>query len=433
MGLGREEDIMQIRSGIPRTFALAAILLCGTAISGVAQASVDTRATVEAIPSGKIITPGSSIETPEDIGHRAHTNIGIFVPNGKASPNSTTPTGAGDTPASLACIYKLVAVTPGCDPVTLTQTAKGGSKLVVIVDAYDDPTALNDLKVFSKQYGLPQPTSKNFEVTYQTKSKPQADPSGGWELEESLDIEYAHAMSPKAKIVLVEANSNSYSDLFAAEQVAAQIASAAGGGEVSNSYGGGEFSGEESYESDFTGANVVFFASTGDSPGVEVPSVLSNVVAVGGTVITRDKNNDFTGQTVWSSTGGGESAYVPIPSYQSVISKIVGSHRGVPDVSLVAGPPGVWIYDTTPYSGRTLDWVTVEGTSIASPATAAFINNVASFAASSPTELTTIYGDYTDKKEWTDITTGTCENGSSNLTGWDYCTGVGTPLGKKGK
>jgi kumamolisin len=407
--------------------------MSGPAIAGLSHAATDTRSTVEVVPSGKIITPGSSVERPEDVGKRMHTNIGIFIPNGKASPSNTSPTGAGDTPASMACIYKLVKVTPGCNPVTLTTVATGGSNVVVLVDAYDDPTALNDLTVFSKQYGLPAPTNKNFEIVYQTGAKPGVDSTGGWEFEESLDIEYAHALAPKAKIILVEANSNSYADLFAAVQVGAKTAEKAGGGEVSNSYGGGESSNEERYESDFTGTGVVFFASTGDSPGTELPSVLSNVVAVGGTVIIRDKNNNFTGQNVWSSTGGGHSPYVPIPSYQSVISNIVGTKRGVPDVALVAGPPGVWIYDTTLYSGRLLNWATGIGTSIASPSTAAFVNNVGSFADNSPAELTTIYANLGNAKDFTDITTGTCNNGSTNLVGWDYCTGVGTVYGKKGK
>lgn len=409
------------------------MLLSGTAISGVAHAALDTRATVETVPGGKIITPGSSIERPEDIGHRMHTNIAIYIPNGKASPSNTSPTGPGDTPLSMACIYKLVKVTAGCNPTTLTVVPTGGSNVIVLVDAYDDPTALNDLTVFSKQYGLPAPTKKNFEVVYQTGTKPQVDPTGGWEFEESLDIEYAHALAPKAKIILVEANSNSFADLFGSVKVGAKLAVKAGGGEVSNSYGGGESSGEEKYESDFTGAGVVFFASTGDKPGTELPSVLQNVVAVGGTVILRDKNNNFTGQNVWSSTGGGLSPYVPIPPYQSVISNIVGSNRGVPDVALVAGPPGVWIYDTTPYNGRVLDWATGIGTSIASPSVAAFVNNVGSFADSSLAELTTVYANLGNAKDYTDITTGTCNNGSTNLVGWDYCTGVGTLYGKKGK
>src|ERR1700733_5364460 len=98
---------MQFQSGISSTFALAAILLSGTALSGVAHAAPDTRATVQTVPGGRIITPGSSIERPEDVGHRAHTNIEIFEPNG-AQPSNTSPSGNADNPASLACIYGLV-------------------------------------------------------------------------------------------------------------------------------------------------------------------------------------------------------------------------------------------------------------------------------------------------------------------------------------
>jgi len=382
-------------------------------------------------PGGRIITPASSQKLP---GKFAHTNIHILVPPGEVSPGAKQPSGKYENPQSLACLYKLVKQTTGCNPSTLTAVTTGGSKVVVIVDAYDYPTAQNDLTAFAKQYGLPLITSKNFEVVYASGKKPPKDSSGGWELEESLDIEMAHALAPKAKVVLVEANSNSFDDLFAAETVAAGIAAKAGGGEVSNSWGGGEFSGEESYESTFTGTNVVFFASAGDSPGVEVPSTLSNVVGVGGTSVNRDSKGNYVDQTVWSETGGGLSEYVAIPSYQSVISKIVGTGRGVPDTSLVADPnTGVWIYDTTPYNGQVLNWLVIGGTSVASPATAAIVNNAKSFAADSVAELTTIYANLGNKKDFTDITSGTCNNGSKKLKGWDYCTGVGTSFGKEGK
>jgi subtilase family serine protease len=387
--------------------------------------------TISIGPGGKIITPASSQPIA---GKFAHTNIHLLVPPGKESAAASVPSGKYENPPSLACLYKLVKVTKGCNPETLTAVAQGGSKVVVIVDAYDYPTAQNDLSVFAKQYGLPAITGNNFQVVYATGTKPSQDSTGGWELEEALDIEMAHALAPKAKVVLVEAASNSFDDLFTAESVAAGIAVKAGGGEVSNSWGGSEFSGEEDNESTFTGANVVFFASSGDSPGVEVPSAFSNVVGVGGTSVNRDGNGNFISQTVWSSTGGGISQYVPIPSYQSAIANIVGSSRGIPDVSLVANPnTGVWMYDTTPYNGHTEDWLVIGGTSVASPATAAIVNNVKSFAANSPAELTTIYANLGNKKDFTDVTAGTCNNGAKTLIGWDDCTGVGTPYGKKGK
>ncbi len=59
----------------------------------------------------------------------------------------------------------------------------------------------------------------------QTAPLPETDPSGpgtdNWELEESLDVEWAHAIAPGAQIVLVEANSQSLSDLMASVATAA--------------------------------------------------------------------------------------------------------------------------------------------------------------------------------------------------------------------
>ena len=44
--------------------------------------------------------------------------------------------------------------------------------------------------------------------------------NANWNIEEALDIEWAHAMAPSAKIYLVEAASSSYSDLLTAVSVA---------------------------------------------------------------------------------------------------------------------------------------------------------------------------------------------------------------------
>jgi len=414
------------------SLALAAISVCG--IAGPAVAAPDLRATVEIVPAGRLITPGSSIETPADIGTRGHTNIHIFQAAGSISPANSAPSGYSENPYSLACVYKLVIQVTGCNPETLTKHAAGGSKVIAIVDAYDDPTAAADLAVFSKYYKLPAVTSSNFQVVYASGSQPAQDSTGGWELEESLDIEMAHALAPKAKVILVEATNNSFLNLFQAEQVASGLVSAAGGGEVSNSWGGSEFDGEEDYETYFQASNVVFFASAGDQPGVELPSIFSNVVGVGGTTINRDSNGNYLGQSVWSGTGGGESRYVPVPTYQKKVSKIVGTLRGAPDTALVAGSGStVWIYDSTAYNGTVLDWTTVYGTSVASPTIAAIVNNAGHFYASSDAELTKIYANLGNAANYTDITTGTCDNGSTNLVGWDYCTGIGTPFGKAGK
>ena len=405
---------------------MAASLLASTALAAPHE-------TTAKVTGGTIITPASSQQQAAGL---THTNVHIFRPSGQAGAKDEAPSGFFENPQSLACLYKLVKPVAGCNPQTVTATAQGGSKVVILVDAYDDPTATNDLAAFATQYGLPAITANNFQVVYATGTKPPPDSTGGWELEESLDIEMAHSLAPQAKVILVEANSNSYDDLFAAVTVAAGLAAKAGGGEVSNSYGGAEFVSEESYEHIFKGKNVVFFASAGDLPGVEVPSVLSNVVGVGGTQVNRDNSGNYVNQESWYSTGGGFSQYVPLPSYQVGIKHIRGSFRGAPDVALDAAPAsGVWVYDTTAYGGEVLDWVVVGGTSVASPSVAAIVNNANSFAANSAAELSTIYANLGVRRNFTDIRAGECDNGGrlQFLNGWDTCTGIGTPYGTLGK
>jgi subtilase family serine protease len=414
-------------------YKLPAVIL-GSLLAGSALAAPDLRATLRRVPGGAIITPGSSLRAPATAGFVAHTNVHLFQRDGRASPGNSAPDGTFETPASLACVYGLVTATAGCNPLNATAVVQGGSKVVVIVDAYDDPDARADLIVYSKQYGLPAITSSNFSVVYATGTRPAQDSTGGWELEESLDIEMAHALAPSAKVVLVEAASDGGNDLLTAEAAAVKIALKYGGGEISNSWGTGEFTDEDSYESSFTGKDIVFFASAGDAPGTEWPSVLSNVVAVGGTTLSRSGSGDYLGQSVWSQTGGGLSAGVSVPSYQSAISARVGTARGVPDTALVADPEtGVWVYDTVPYSGTNEQWIIVGGTSVASPATAAIVNTTKHFEASSAAELALIYASLGNKADFTDITSGTCNNDAATLVGWDTCTGVGTPTGKKGK
>jgi subtilase family serine protease len=126
------------------------------------------------------------------------------------------------------------------------------------------------------------------------------------------------------------------------------MVNAAGGGEVTNSWGGSELSGETSNDSHFVKANVVFFASAGDGPGTIWPSTSPNVVAAGGTTVRRTPSTGvFLSEYPWDSAGGGVSAFEARPSYQSSISSLVGNFRGVPDLSFDSDPiTGVWVHDT---------------------------------------------------------------------------------------
>jgi subtilase family serine protease len=393
--------------------------------------ALDPASVLEMLADGAVlITPSSSFVRPGS--GQAHTNFHLFHPaQGLPTANAANaaPPVAGnynETPASIACIYGLVSViNTGCNPQKVSTVPSGGSGVIAIVNAFHAPNAMADLNVFSQNFGLPRVDSSSFQVIYATSagtttSTPPAYDSG-WEMEISLDVQWAHAMAPGAKIILVEANSANLSDMFAAVSLAGNLITQSGGGQVSNSWGASEYSGEAINDSTFTSLNskVVYFAASGDNPGTSYPAVSPNVVAVGGTSISRNRSGNYISQSAWSSGGGGPSRYEKRPSYQSSISSIVGNARGIPDVSAVADPnSGVWIYDSA--AGG---WIVVGGTSVATPVVAAITNLRGGFSLSSNLELTYIYG---NQSHYTDITTGGCRTHRA-ATNWDFCTGVGVP------
>jgi kumamolisin len=371
----------------------------------------------------RILIPESSIQRPGDLGVRAHTDISIVIPGKLEIGDNGAP--IAENPLSLACIYHLVKQTKGC-PKTSKIVPNGGTKAIALVDAFDNPDAASDIKTFAAAYGYGTP-----DFTVVKVGNPVANQ--GWALEESLDIEYAFGMAPNAKIYLVEANSNNNSDLYAAEDKAAELVQAAGGGEISNSWQGGEYSGEKADDSHFKGKGVVYFASAGDAGGrVGYPSTSPFVISVGGTTILRNNQGLFTSESAWSDAGGGPSSIEPRPSYQKVISKIVGNHRGTPDISSEASNVSyVAIYSQYGCQG----WCGVGGTSVSSPTMAGIINAAGQFKASTKAELTEAYADYANatkyKADFTDIVTGS--NGYACKKGWEFCTGIGSPKTFKGK
>jgi len=423
--------------------ALSAIALAAFLLTMIvpAQAQGPGAGQAQGLMQRTLVIPASSHTQPGDLGMRAHTNLRYFE-SGVASPSELPPyPGYGyETPASLACIYHLVRPIPGCNPNQTTTNSSGGSQTIAIVDAYDDPNAAADLAAFSAQFGLP---AGNFQVVYAGGSEPPTDPTGGWEIEESLDIEYAHAMAPNATLYLVEANSSYYSDLFPAVQVASNLvacgqtttcpAGSKGRGEVSMSWGGGEFPQETSLDSYFTGSGVVYFAAAGDSAGVIYPCASPNVVCAGGTSTARNQNTgNLIGEIAWSDAGGGISSFEPIPAYQAGDRRIVrqvGAYRGVPDISADSNPEtGVWVLDNfdPPFPGPV--WYIVGGTSVATPTLAGIVNASGHLAPSSSAELFSLYNPR-NFDSFNDITYGACGyySGTFSGPGWDLCTGLGSP------
>lgn len=375
-----------------------------------------------------ILIPESSIERPGDAGLRMHTHYFMYAPDPNATPETPPPGLTVETPGSIACIYGLVASVAGCPVATATTLPTGGSQTIVLVDAYDDPSAGADLKTFSTQWGLP---AANFTKQYASGTKPANGCASGWELEEALDVQWAHAMAPKAHIVLMEAASNSDADLFAAVLAAnAYIAGHSGGkGEVSMSWGSSEWSLEGLDDVFMLNPNTVYFASSGDSSGVSYPSASPYVVSAGGTQINRDSSGNYTKQvattTCGTGCGGGKSVYEARPSFQDPVSSIVGSARGTPDLASDSSSNSpVWVYDSSCYNS----WLEVYGTSVASPTLAGIINRAGQFNIDSNAELTEVYNNRNNTADYRDITTGSCATHVAK-TGYDFCTGVGRVKG----
>ena len=83
----------------------------------------------------------------------------------------------------------------------------GKGQVIVIVDSYGSPTALNDLQFFSHTFGLPNPDlTIVFPSGTPTYSNSMHGIQAGWAFETSLDLQWAHAIAPDAKLVLMAAN-----------------------------------------------------------------------------------------------------------------------------------------------------------------------------------------------------------------------------------
>ncbi len=351
------------------------------------------------------------------------------------SPDAS-PTPYGYTPAQVRGAYGLGGYDSG-DVQFDGVAGEGAGQTIGIVDAYDDPTATADLNAFDARFGLPAAT---FSVVsqYGTTSLPPVDPNAQWELEESLDIEWAHVIAPDATLVLFEANSSSANDLYSAVREAAGYP---GVSTVSMSWGGPEYAGISNSDFNFTTpsghAGVTFLAATGDAgAGVEYPAASVDVVAVGGTALTVNGSATtgytYGGETGWNGSGGGVSGSIAQPAYQASVvpAATAGGYRTVPDVSAIASnQTAVAIYDSYNFGAAT-PWVAVGGTSLATPVWAA-LTAVADqgraaeglppldSAANAQQTLTRLY--QLPAADYNDVTSGS--NGYAATAGYDLVTG----------
>ena len=232
---------------------------------------------------------------------------------------------------------------------------QGQGTTIAIVDAYADPDITSDLALFSTDFGLPQLDGVGGDGTFSIltptgQPAPAAPTAGTWDVEESLDVEYAHSIAPYANIDLIEASTPSGDDLFAAEVDGQSYESGEyyaknlpGVDVITNSYGLSEFNGETAYDTEFSqpaGHNPVAITfSTGDSAApAAYPAYSPDVIAVGGTSLyTASARGVYGSETAWSKVtvrgvteggGGGVSEYEALrPSSQATASATAAGPR----------------------------------------------------------------------------------------------------------
>jgi Putative Ig domain/Ricin-type beta-trefoil lectin domain/Subtilase family len=294
--------------------------------------------------------------------------------HGLARPDNVTPDIYG--PADLQSAYNLTSAAAG----------RGSGETVAVVDAYNDPRAAADLAVYRSQWHLPacdHATGAGCVTVVNEHGAadrlPPADPTGGWETEESLDMDMVSAICPNCHILLVEANSASTTDLGTAEDTAVRL----GAKFISDSWGGGGSAADNAY---FDHPGVAITAAAGDyGYGTSYPASAQFVTSVGGTTLVPAPHTARGWQeSAWNLTGGfpegtgSGCATDPDasakPAWQTVDDNAATGclNRTDNDVSAVADPnTPVWFYDSYPYLGQKPDWSPVGGTSVASPIVAA--------------------------------------------------------------
>lgn len=249
----------------------------------------------------------------------------------------------------------------------------GEGETIGIVSAFRHPAIRADLDAFSLTWGLPLTCGAEYAdpadcITLTDIADPATPVDGGWALETALDVEWAHAIAPRADIVLVQAADAELPTMMRGISRAIR----AGATVVSNSWGDVESRTQRRYDFICRSLRAVcVFASGNSGHGVYYPATAASGIAVGGTSLSIDFAGNVRGETAWSGSGGGLSEIERRPRHQDGL--VPGRRRGVPDVSYAADPTmGFAAYSSVPYEGQD-GWFAVGGTSVATPQWAGII------------------------------------------------------------
>jgi subtilase family serine protease len=309
-------------------------------------------------------------------------------------------------PAQIQQAYNL--------PALYSRGITGQGATIVVIDPYGSPTIGSDLRTFDRAEGVPNPPS--LRIIRPAGKVPAFNPNNanmvGWASETTLDVEYAHAIAPGARILLVETPGGGKTGTVSMDQIVTAekyVIRHHLGGVISQSFVATEQaigsaairSLRGAYQAAYS-AHITVLAGSGDSGATGFGSNQQSyythrvtswpasdplVTAVGGTRLNLDASgNRASADTVWNDTysrtanqlvngdngpnplaaGGGKSVVFGRPSYQNGVRAVVGSHRGVPDISMSAACTGaVNVYQG--FGGQPAGWYALCGTSEAAP------------------------------------------------------------------
>ncbi len=339
-----------------------------------------------------------------------------MVPMLRVRAEKTVPSApTGFSPSQIRAAYGVVGNgTAGSTAAALADD--GAGKTIAVVIAYGSPNLASDLATFDSYYKIPAPPSLTI-----VKQATKIVTNSGWALECALDVQWAHAMAPGAKLIVVVAKSASVADLMWAVDKARELKADI----LSMSWGANEFLGETAYDAHFPASGPLYVASSGDVGGVVIwPAAIPQVIAVGGTSLYLNAGA-YGSEKAWADAGGGVSAYETRPAWQNDIG-IDGTRNATPDVALVADPAtGVSVYSSVAYNGRK-GWFTLGGTSVSAPCWAGLLA-IGLVDGLSPTGTEALlYQDSLVPGAYHDITEGS--NGYPADAWYDLVTGVGTPV-----
>ena len=379
-----------------------------------------------------------------------------------ASTAATTSVMVVHTPADIRRAYGMPSLSKA------TPEDLGAGQTIYIIGAYNNPNLLSDLAAFNSSFGLPQCTEVKIPVNsydalppaptdkctisvvygdmYRTLMK-ETPPvyNRTWAVESALDVQWAHATAPLARIVVIE-SLNNFVNSFAD---GLKLANRLGPGVVSMSWVAGELpTYTEKYETFFRGTGMTYFAAAGDfGTQANWPATSPSVIAVAGTSLKVTATGRT--ETAWSKSGAGYSAYFKAPAYQTSLSGpagVTGRYSTTPgvrarasgDVAFNADPlTGQYVYFTP--KGGVGSWYSYGGTSIGTPQWAGI--TAAANAHRAKAGLGTL-GKFHDRLytyygpsiggyvgTFSDVSVGANGTASwcNSTYGWDVPTGWGTP------